>query len=174
MEQLLVTNCLTFFSNPKNMTKMYDIVVRKEPMSLRMLDHAIVNWSRENDIYFWQEGKEHNKFFDIHNSYKNMLCHYTKKYFDPFRRHCHLTVQLKDSVTGLTEEFATTVGQLSFFKWLIEEDIVIFIEAHLAEIKSWMERDHPKKAKQEKKRAKAANHHHSISFLIDGPKKIHT
>jgi hypothetical protein len=57
--------------------------------------------------------------------YKLKLKAYSKKRFDPFCRWDRITIPYKNDTF-----IQTTIGQLNFFKWAIENDIVQYIEEH--------------------------------------------
>ena len=58
-----------------------------------------------------------------------MLKAYSKKRFDPFCRWERITIPI-DEVTYIQ----TTIGQLNFFKWALENKIIDFIEKNLQAI----------------------------------------
>ena len=57
--------------------------------------------------------------------YKLKLKAYSKKRFDPFCRWDRITIPYKNGTY-----IQTTIGQLNFFKWAIENDIVQYIEQY--------------------------------------------
>ena len=58
---------------------------------------------------------------------------YSKKRFDPFCRWERITVPFTGNV-----HIQTTIGQLNFFKWAIQNGVVKYIEDNYAEIESDM------------------------------------
>jgi hypothetical protein len=61
--------------------------------------------------------------FKVFNEYKLKLKAYSKKKFDPFCRWERITIPYDD------EKFMeTTIGQLNFFKWAIENNIIEYIK----------------------------------------------
>jgi hypothetical protein len=50
---------------------------------------------------------------------------YSKKNFDPFCRWDRVSIPYKDG-----NNIETTIGQLNFFKWTLENDIIKYIEEH--------------------------------------------
>ena len=65
--------------------------------------------------------------------YKLKLKAYSKKRFDPFCRWDRITIPYKNDTF-----IQTTIGQLNFFKWVIENDIVQYIEQHYETIENDM------------------------------------
>lgn len=61
------------------------------------------------------EGQE----FIVYLNYKSQLKAFSKKLFDPFCRRERIQFQI-----GTQEPFVTTVGQLNFFRWAFEKNIL--------------------------------------------------
>lgn len=72
-------------------------------------------------------------FIIIHNDYKSQLKSYNKKNFDPFCRRDRVNLYY---VKG--KYISTTIGQLNFFKWAIENYIVNYILDNIIEIETSM------------------------------------
>jgi hypothetical protein len=69
----------------------------------------------------------------VYLSYRSQLKAYSKQQFDPFRR--------RDRITFFYEKdkcIETTIGQLNFFRWVIQNDILLHIQENLAEIEGDM------------------------------------
>lgn len=137
VETLLLSNCQRFFQISENFEKMKNILDKNKrtSLSLRLIDFAVVTWSKEANVYFLR--KRDGKIICIYRAYKDMLSHYAKKYLDPFKRHQKITLQYYDAPTQTIRPFETTVGQMCFFKWLIDEDILDFIEKNSAAVKEY-------------------------------------
>jgi hypothetical protein len=58
---------------------------------------------------------------------------YSKKRFDPFCRWDRINVPYKDD-----KYIQTTIGQLNFFKWALENDVIRYIEENYANIEKDM------------------------------------
>jgi len=58
---------------------------------------------------------------------------YSKKRFDPFCRWDRITVPYKDGT-----HIQTTIGQLNFFKWAIENSVIDYIEQNYLNIEKDM------------------------------------
>ena len=82
--------------------------------------------------------------FKVYNDYKLKLKAYSKKRFDPFCRWERISVPYDN------ENFMeTTIGQLNFFKWAIENQIINYIEDNYDNIEIDMnERNSISKRKQ--------------------------
>ena len=63
--------------------------------------------------------------FKVYFDYKLKLKAYSKKRFDPFCRWDRISIPYKDGTC-----IETTIGQLNFFKWAIENKVVDYIDEH--------------------------------------------
>jgi hypothetical protein len=80
-----------------------------------------------------QKDKSFDNFIIVHNNYKGQLKAYSKKNFDPFCRRNRIRFYYDEN-----KYFITTVGQLNFFKWALENYIINYIKAHLKDIENDM------------------------------------
>jgi hypothetical protein len=65
--------------------------------------------------------------------YKLKLRAYSKKRFDPFCRWERITIPYKDG-----NAIQTTIGQLNFFKWALENEVITYIEQNYSSIEKDM------------------------------------
>jgi len=129
-EETLVNFLLTYYRN--KMSFLRDIVYQNTPLSLRLLDWLVTNYSKKyNIIYPLYKSNGDVIYFNIYLDYKNQLKAYSKKYFDPFCRQRRIVIDINtlkwkeynpDIIIG-DKEIVTTVGQLNFFRWVIENKI---------------------------------------------------
>ena len=71
--------------------------------------------------------------FNVHLNYKSQLKSFQKKQFDPFCRRQRINFYYTKD-----KHFVTTVGQLNFFKWAIENNIIDYIENNYSDIEKDM------------------------------------
>jgi hypothetical protein len=69
----------------------------------------------------------------VHTNYKGQLKAYSKRNFDPFCRRNRIRFYYEDN-----KYFITTVGQLNFFKWALENNIVDYVQKHMKDIEEDM------------------------------------
>lgn len=100
--------------------KMIDIINGDSDISLRILDWFVTRYSNRKKIVI-PVGDE---VIDVHISYKAQLKSYKKKYFDPFKRRAKFEYKFK----VVQKEICTTLGQLNFFRWAIENSIIDYVE----------------------------------------------
>tara|TARA_B110000971_G_scaffold221445_1_gene268602 strand:+ start:113 stop:763 length:651 start_codon:yes stop_codon:yes gene_type:complete len=135
-KQTLLMNTLNiYFKNIENLNSMIPIIVGKSSISLRILDWFVTNYAKKNNISYDVFDKRTNsmKKFIVHIDYKSQLKAYSKKYFDPFCRRERLVF-----IDNNNNEFVTTAGQLNFFRWVIDNDILYYIYNNLKTIENDM------------------------------------
>ena len=126
---LLMNHLLDFYKNHDHLNKMMKIINGESKISLRILDWFVTNYAKKYyTVYDLTYGKDSVRF-KVYNDYKLKLKAYSKKRFDPFCRWERITIPYDD------ENFIeTTIGQLNFFKWAIEQKILDYIETEYHEI----------------------------------------
>ena len=118
-----------FYTLPGNLSKLLPILQGTSPISLRLVDYFVTNYSKKTNASYMFQGKH----FLVYFNYKRELNAYSKRLFDPFCRRERIMFQAQG-----VEQFVTTVGQLNFFRWFIEKDILSYIEQNLAAIEKDM------------------------------------
>lgn len=134
--------------------KMINIINGDDKISLRILDWFVTRYAKKN-IDFTVD----NDVFDVHINYKAQLKSYKKKYFDPFRRKCKFNYTF--DINGEKKVLLTTIGQLNFFGWAINNNIITFVNQSLSQITKAMnlsnkEDKKKKELKQQKKKSLAS------------------
>jgi hypothetical protein len=132
---LLLNNLITFYRESDNMEKMLSIINGMAPISLRIVDWFTTNYAKKHYTVYDipQKDSSRSKRFKVYVDYKLKLRSYSKKRFDPFCRWDRINIPYKDGTS-----IQTTIGQLNFFKWGFENDVIKYIEEHYAEIESDM------------------------------------
>jgi len=117
-KDLLMQSLIYFFSDRNNLDKIIPIISGKSDISLRILDWFVTNYSKKNNTHY----QIHEKNFIVYLDYKSQLKAYSKRQFDPFCRRERISFIDHDN-----NEIITTVGQLNFFRWSIENNIIEYI-----------------------------------------------
>ena len=86
------------------------------------MDWFVTNYSKKNNISYEIELNNKKKNFIVYLDYKSQLKAYSKKQFDPFCRRERISF-----FDHSNTELVTTVGQLNFFRWAIETNIINYI-----------------------------------------------
>ena len=119
---LLLNKLLEFYKNTDNSKTMVNIISGESNISLRLVDWFVTNYAKENyTIYDIQKNNNFERF-KVYNNYKLMLKSYSKKRFDPFCRWDRISIPYNNIY------IQTTIGQLNFFKWIIENNILDYIK----------------------------------------------
>ena len=122
---LLLNKLLQFYRENDNFDKMINIINGTSKISLRIVDWFVTNYSKKNYIIYTliNSLNNNNERFKVYNDYKLKLKAYSKKKFDPFCRWERIDVPYKNNTC-----IQTTLGQLNFFKWCIENEIIDYIK----------------------------------------------
>lgn len=126
--ELLLLSLKDFYSNENNVSILLSIINSQSNISLRLIDWFITNYCKNT------KDKTSNKnITSIYQNYRAQLKAYKKTKFDPFRRRQRITFFYNDK-----EFMNTTIGQLNFFKWAIENEILDYISSRLEELEELM------------------------------------
>lgn len=125
-EQWVIQRLEKFYT-PERIEKLREILSGKTGgVSLRILDWFVTNYSKKNNVSYVTKAGKH---VIVYLSYKCHLKAYSKKMFDPFCRHNRIDFH------GVS----TTVGQLNFFAWAIEDECIDYMHSHIDDIHADME-----------------------------------
>lgn len=132
---LLFENLMSFFKENDNLQKMSNIINGNSRLSLRIIDWFVTNYAKKNDIIYRNpfSQSKYNRSFRVYNEYKLKLKAYGKIKFDPFCRWTRITIPYDND-----HYMETTIGQLNFFKWSIENNILEYIEENYEKIEADM------------------------------------
>ena len=121
----------------KNKTEDDTTIIKKRNISLRIIDWFVTNYSKKNFVVYELQpivgGFNIDTRFKVYYDYKLKLKAYNKSRFDCFCRWDRISIPI-DADNNLE----TTIGQLNFFKWAIENRILEYIEEHYQEIETDM------------------------------------
>jgi len=121
-KDLLMQSLIHFFSSRDKLEQIIPIITGKSKMSLRIIDWFVTNYSKKNNVNYMIKQGIKEKNFIVYLEYKSQLNGYSKLQFDPFCRRERISFIDHDS-----NELVTTVGQLNFFRWSIENNILDYI-----------------------------------------------
>jgi hypothetical protein len=122
--ELLLNNLLEFYKEDDNLTRMLKIITGESKISLRIVDWFATNYAKKNYTLYNTTNKNGDIIrFKVYFDYKLKLKAYSKKRFDPFCRWERISIPYKDGTC-----IETTIGQLNFFKWALENGVVNYIE----------------------------------------------
>ncbi len=149
---LLLEKLMKFYTKDNNLNKMLSIINGESKISLRIVDWFSTNYAKKN---FTVYSTNNNRRFKVYDDYKLRLKAYSKKRFDPFCRWERIKIPYKDYNSNEPETeyyIETTIGQLNFFYWALDNKIIDYIENHYEEIEYDMNNNNSiSKSKQNKK-----------------------
>jgi hypothetical protein len=128
-QELIITSLQDFYTNPGQLELILPILEGKSAISLRLIDWFVTNYAKKHNISYILNQRQ----FMVYFHYKRELKAYSKRLFDPFCRRERIMFQTRGQ-----EPFVTTVGQLNFFRWALEKDIIPFINLNLEAIEKDM------------------------------------
>ena len=168
-KQGLLMNKLTDFYNDNDIVEeLLPIINGTTKLSLRIIDWFVTNYAKKNNVVLYipklkpnkkigkktkkvplsthknkpqleleiEKADESYEQFIVYIKYKLQLNAFSKKQFDPFCRRERIKFYY-----GPDKYIVTTVGQLNFFKWAIENGIIDYIKNNLDEIDADMNKN---------------------------------
>ena len=100
---------------------------------LRAYDWAVTNYAKGHPKVLLVQGQDGSSaIMDPNMSYEGELRKHHRLLFDPFRRGTHIFFE----IDGIIHR--TTVGQLTFIKWCIENSVDKYVEENLSMIRKHM------------------------------------
>jgi hypothetical protein len=138
-DDLLLHNLMNFYENAENMNKIQTIVNGESKVSLRIIDWFVTNYAKKHDTEYKIRMRTgilkdlvEDCTFKVYHRYKLQLKAYSKRKFDSFCRWDRISIPCtKNGEECLME---TTIGQLNFFKWAIDNKILDYIEQYYDDI----------------------------------------
>ena len=144
-QALLIIPITKYFSDRRILNKLITIL-KGEGISLRLVDWFVTNYCKKYNVMYnvmdfrppvpgmsEAQRKSFDNFIIVHTNYKGQLKAYSKRNFDPFCRRNRIRFYYEEN-----KYFITTVGQLNFFKWALENNIVDYVQKHMKEIEDDM------------------------------------
>ncbi len=123
--ELLISSLQRFYGARQDLDTLIPILHGQGNISLRLIDWFVTNYAKTYNVSYMVNNQE----FLVYHNYKSQLKAYSKKLFDPFCRRERIIFQC-----GTHEGFMTTVGQLNFFRWAFEKNILEYIKDHYEDI----------------------------------------
>ena len=155
----LLMNCLLeFYTDKTRLHQMMNIINGESNISLRIVDWFVTNYAKKYYTVYELSTKANNSSrFKVYNDYKLKLKAYSKRRFDPFCRWERITIPYDDD-----NYMETTIGQLNFFKWAIEHEIIDYITKNYNEI----EKDMNERNSISKKKNGTADSNESVELTL--------
>lgn len=131
---LLLLSLTNYYSkNKKHLDIFKHIVENDSKLSLRLIDWYVTNYCKEHNIAYVLTKGGKQEYFNVYMNYRSQLKAFKKVLFDPFRRRSRITFHYDKNGT-----ISTTIGQLNFFRWAIENEIISNLMLHLQDVEKDM------------------------------------
>jgi hypothetical protein len=139
---LLLNKLLDYYKESDNLDKILQIINGQSKISLRIVDWFATNYAKKYFTVYKLSDSE--KRFKVYMDYKLKLKAYSKKRFDPFCRWERINIPYKDG-----DYIQTTIGQLNFFKWALENEVIDYINDNYITIEKDMNNRNSSSKKRE-------------------------
>jgi len=146
-ESLLKIKLIDFYKESSNLNILLPIILQQTRLSLRSLDWFVTNYSKKyNTNFIITKNGEPLSYFPF-KSYKSQLKAYSKKFCDPFCRrervifdyHNKIILDFDQNIKMSHGDYIiTTIGQLNFFRFAIQDSIIKYAIEHIEEIENDM------------------------------------
>lgn len=131
---LLMNNLMDFYKDEINLSNMLKIITGESKISLRIVDWFATNYAKKYyTLYPITDSYGNTRRFKVYVDYKLKLKAYSKRRFDPFCRWDRISIPYKADTC-----IETTIGQLNFFKWTLENKVIQYIEENYETIEKDM------------------------------------
>jgi len=130
---VMLATMVGFYSKDgyKHLKTVLPIINGEASLSLRLIDWFVTNYAKCNYVHYTVRGRR----FIVHDEYRLRLHGYKKRRFDPFCRWDRVEIPYENDTF-----VQTTIGQLNFFKWALENDVLEHIHRHRKRIDEDMAR----------------------------------
>jgi hypothetical protein len=147
-----------------NIERLIEIIEGSYCVSLRLIDWFVTNYSKKFNTVITRVIDNDIVQFNVYLSYRSQLKAYSKQQFDPFRRRDRIYFYYdKDKYVE------TTVGQLNFFRWVLQNDILAYIQENSEVIEEDMvntqKENHKRRMRHENLKVKVMHTDEGETFL---------
>ena len=130
---LLLLSLTNYYSKNDKILILKDIVENNSKLSLRLIDWYVTNYCKQHNIVYILKKNDNNEYFNVYMNYRSQLKAFKKILFDPFRRRERIVFHYEKK-----QEISTTIGQLNFFRWAIENDIIKSLQKDILNVEKDM------------------------------------
>ena len=181
-DELLKIKLLEFY-NEHNLNILLPIINQQTRLSLRSLDWFVTNYCKKYNINYPLQKSEHEtiSYFPF-KSYKSQLKAYSKKFCDPFCRRTRVffdyrnkeIIEFKSNIKFDHKDYIlTTIGQLNFFRFAIQDSIIKYAIEHIEDIENDMNNTLKNRENEKKKNFMEVKSIKRKELSVPGNKSVH-
>lgn len=140
-----------FQKHAANRRLFHELIEGRTAISLRLLDWFVTHYAKKNNVLYWLDTSGHAhaeppanasqdsiKKFTVYTEYRSQLRAFSKHAFDPFRRHNRISFVVHELRDGTPVFVDTTIGQLNFFRWALQNRVIDYVLRNLSHIEDDM------------------------------------
>jgi hypothetical protein len=120
---------VTKYYTPIRFMQIYPIIMGQDDIPMSTINYAVTNYAKRLSSYVIVN----DKYVYIYASYKKNLDIHTKDFFDAFCRQVKFPFYYDDNRFVIT-----TIGQLNYYKWCINNGIIDWVRKNFDSIKLYM------------------------------------
>lgn len=130
---LLLVSLTNYYtqSDPSKIERIESVISGKSRTSLRLIDWYVTNYCKVHNVVLLNAARS--EYFNVYTNYRSQLKAFKKVQFDPFRRRDRILFRYAPD-----KLLSTTVGQLNFFRWALDNGVLDNIEDNISLIESDM------------------------------------
>lgn len=129
-EQSMLPSLLKFFTDKQNFNILKEFKKSKQSKySVGLLNWFNVNYSKEYGVEYVIQSLGRRRSVYVWQSYNAALSGYKKEYFDPFARGKNCGKEI--SIENGEDTILTTVRQLNYFRWAINNGVIEYVKKHV-------------------------------------------
>ena len=137
-----------FHRNAPQQRMLHDLIDGRTAISLRLLDWFVTHYAKKNNVLYWLDAQSNFyqdlphganlRKFTVYTEYRAQLRAFSKHAFDPFRRHNRISFVVNERQDGTPIFVDTTIGQLNFFRWALQNKVIDYVLRNLSTVEDDM------------------------------------
>lgn len=132
--ELLLMALSSYYRQPGVMERVLPVIEGTAECSLRLIDWFVTNYAKKNNtILSYGQSDAVPMHVNVYLSYRAQLKAYSKQQFDPFRRRERIMFYYAPD-----KAVETTIGQLNFFRWVLQNHVLEYIQEHADDVEKDM------------------------------------
>ena len=137
-------------------------------IAIRYIDWFVTNYAKKHHVTYARLNSitKTNELYDVYSDYRGLLKGYKKHTFDPFCREDKNVAKIPFKYAK-DKFILTTFGQLNFYKWAIQNEVLKYIEENYDNIKM----DLDTTTEHRKLEDKSRSHSQSLTLTSSTEKK---